>query len=81
MELTGIIIGHIYYFFTFQYPQEYGGQTVLKTPNFLYRFFPNQRGFVSGFGRPPAAASGSASAAPTGNPRFPGRGQPLGRDE
>lgn len=80
MELTGIIIGHIYYFFTFQYPQEYGGQMVLKTPDFLYRLFPNQRGYVSGFGRAPAPAAGSSGSSSSA-PRFPGRGQALGRDD
>ncbi|KAH8865354.1 Derlin-1 [Schistosoma japonicum] len=35
MELVGIIVGHLYYFFVFQYPQEYGGQAILKTPGFL----------------------------------------------
>ncbi|KAA0200881.1 Derlin [Fasciolopsis buskii] len=80
MELTGIIIGHVYYFFTFQYPQEYGGQMVLKTPDFLYRLFPNQRGYVSGFGRAPAPAAGSSGSSSSA-PRFPGRGQALGRDD
>ncbi|CAH8621364.1 unnamed protein product [Heterobilharzia americana] len=50
MELVGIIVGHLYYFFVFQYPQEYGGRAILKTPEFLYRLFPNQRGVVTGFG-------------------------------
>ncbi|CAH8648901.1 unnamed protein product [Heterobilharzia americana] len=63
MELVGIIVGHLYYFFVFQYPQEYGGRAILKTPEFLYRLFPNQRGVVTGFGeapraRQPAAATG-----------------------
>jgi derlin-1 len=77
MELTGIVVGHIYYFFTFQYPQEYGGSALLKTPEFFYRFFPNQRGFVSGFGQAPPARQPAAPSAP----RFPGRGQTLGHQD
>ncbi|CAH8436394.1 unnamed protein product [Dicrocoelium dendriticum] len=79
MELTGIVVGHIYYFFTTQYPQEYGGQALIKTPSFLYRLFPLQQGFVSGFGQAPRARQ-TAAAAPS-TPRFPGRGQQLGRED
>ncbi|VDL60068.1 unnamed protein product [Hymenolepis diminuta] len=35
MELTGIFVGHVYYFFAHQYPLEYGGAQFLKTPGFL----------------------------------------------
>nr|CAH8873054.1 unnamed protein product [Trichobilharzia regenti] len=76
MELVGIIVGHLYYFFVFQYPQEYGGQAILKTPGFLYRLFPNQRGVVTGFGEAPRARQQTAT---TG--RFPGRGQVLGNTD
>lgn len=77
MELVGIIVGHLYYFFMFQYPQEYGGHAILKTPGFLYRIFPNQRGVVTGFGQPPPVARQPASS----SGRFPGRGRLLGQDE
>ncbi|OON15461.1 derlin-1 domain protein [Opisthorchis viverrini] len=77
MELTGIVVGHMYYFFTSQYPQEHGGPVLLKTPSFLYRLFPNQVGFVAGFGQAPRARE--APAAPSA-PRFPGRGQALGHE-
>ncbi|KAH8865368.1 Derlin-1 [Schistosoma japonicum] len=76
MELVGIIVGHLYYFFVFQYPQEYGGQAILKTPGFLYRIFPNQRGVTSGFGEAPRARQPTMA---TG--RFPGHGQVLGDGE
>ncbi|TGZ62004.1 hypothetical protein CRM22_007668 [Opisthorchis felineus] len=77
MELTGIVVGHMYYFFTSQYPQEHGGPVLLKTPSFLYRLFPNQVGFVAGFGQAPRARE--TPAAPSA-PRFPGRGQALGHE-
>ncbi|VDL95093.1 unnamed protein product [Schistocephalus solidus] len=32
MELVGIFVGHVYYFFAHQYPQEFGGPLLLKTP-------------------------------------------------
>ncbi|CAH8621073.1 unnamed protein product [Schistosoma mattheei] len=76
MELVGIIVGHLYYFFVFQYPQEYGGQAILKTPGFLYRLFPNQRGITTGFGEAPRARQPTTT---TG--RFPGHGRVLGNDE
>lgn len=35
MELMGIIIGHLYFFLTIKYPQDFGGATLLHTPEFL----------------------------------------------
>ena len=35
MELIGIVIGHVYFFFKFKYPQDFGGQSFLETPAFL----------------------------------------------
>lgn len=55
MELLGIIIGHIYFFLMFKYPQDFGGMALLSTPQILYRYFPNQSGGVSGFGQAPTA--------------------------
>uniref|UniRef100_A0A8C3AE27 Derlin n=1 Tax=Cyclopterus lumpus TaxID=8103 RepID=A0A8C3AE27_CYCLU len=52
-ELTGNLVGHLYFFLMFKYPMDLGGRTFLSTPEFLYRFFPNRRGGVSGFGVPP----------------------------
>lgn len=34
-SLVGIIIGHLYFFLKFQYPQELGGPALLETPSFL----------------------------------------------
>uniref|UniRef100_A0A3B5RBA1 Derlin n=1 Tax=Xiphophorus maculatus TaxID=8083 RepID=A0A3B5RBA1_XIPMA len=52
-ELTGNLVGHLYFFLMFKYPMDLGGRSFLSTPEFLYRFFPNTRGGVSGFGVPP----------------------------
>lgn len=53
-ELTGNLVGHLYFFLMFKYPMDLGGRSFLSTPEFLYRFFPNRRGGVSGFGVPPS---------------------------
>uniref|UniRef100_A0A3Q3BH15 Derlin n=1 Tax=Kryptolebias marmoratus TaxID=37003 RepID=A0A3Q3BH15_KRYMA len=53
-ELTGNLVGHLYFFLMFKYPMDLGGRSFLSTPEFLYRFFPNRRGGVSGFGAPPS---------------------------
>ncbi|XP_061110555.1 derlin-1 [Conger conger] len=52
-ELIGNLVGHLYFFLMFKYPMDLGGRAFLSTPQFLYRFFPNRRGGVSGFGVPP----------------------------
>ncbi len=36
MELMGIFVGHIYYFFVHQYPLEFGGRQLISPPAFLY---------------------------------------------
>jgi len=56
MELVGILIGHMYFFLMFKYPQDFGGPSLLSTPSFLYSFFPNRRGGVAGYGQAPASA-------------------------
>ena len=56
MELCGILVGHMYFFLMFKYPQDFGGPSLLSTPDFLYRIFPNRRGGVSGYGQAPASA-------------------------
>ena len=42
MELIGILIGHMYFFLMFKYPQDFGGPSLLSTPQFMYNWFPNQ---------------------------------------
>ncbi|KAM3175329.1 hypothetical protein ACTXT7_008757 [Hymenolepis weldensis] len=73
MELMGIFVGHVYYFFAHQYPLEYGGAQFLKTPDFLYRMFPPERNFTTGFGVPPLRRT----ADNTPSRGFPGRGRTL----
>ncbi|KAM3613714.1 uncharacterized protein V6R79_004133 [Siganus canaliculatus] len=53
-ELIGNLVGHLYFFLMFKYPMDLGGNAFLSTPEFLYRYFPNRRGGVAGFGVPPA---------------------------
>ncbi|CAH1987543.1 unnamed protein product [Acanthoscelides obtectus] len=64
MEFFGILVGHLYFFLMFKYPQEFGGATLLRTPAFLKRWFPDQLGGVHGFGTAPprTAAAGSPGA-------------------
>ena len=35
MELFGILVGHLYFFLMFKYPQDFGGAQLLTVPNFL----------------------------------------------
>eukprot|EP00088_Acartia_fossae_P035346 TRINITY_DN36417_c0_g1_i1.p1 TRINITY_DN36417_c0_g1~~TRINITY_DN36417_c0_g1_i1.p1 ORF type:complete len:230 (+),score=50.48 TRINITY_DN36417_c0_g1_i1:130-819(+) len=60
-ELIGILVGHMYFFLMFKYPQDFGGPSLLSTPNIFYSWFPNRRGGVSGYGQAPAS-----TAAPRG---------------
>ena len=34
-ELIGILVGHLYYFLKYRYPEEYGGRELIHTPEFL----------------------------------------------
>ena len=34
-ELIGILVGHLYYFLMFKYPQDFGGRAFLSTPQIL----------------------------------------------
>ena len=58
MELIGILIGHMYFFLMFKYPQDFGGPSLLATPQILYDYFPNRRGGVHGYGQAPSARGG-----------------------
>lgn len=59
-ELIGNLVGHLYFFLMFKYPMDLGGRSFLSTPEILYRFFPNRRGGVSGFGVPPSRRPAAA---------------------
>ncbi|XP_078482218.1 derlin-1-like [Ciona intestinalis] len=52
-ELLGIFVGHTYFFLKFKYPLDFGGTSLIETPQFLYKYFPNTRSGVSGFGAAP----------------------------
>lgn len=86
MELFGILIGHLYFFLMFKYPQELAGPSLLQTPSFLKSFFPDQVGGVHGFGVPPQrpvhTAGGPAGGTNRGGGFFGnhnwGRGYTLG---
>lgn len=62
-ELMGILVGHLFYFLMFQYPQEYGGASLLHTPWFFYKLFPLAQSRVAGFGAPPTRGTPGESAA------------------
>jgi len=61
-ELLGIIVGHLYFFLMFKYPQDFGGRTLISTPSIMYKFLPNHRGVMSGFGAPPTRRAQPAAA-------------------
>jgi Derlin-1 len=56
VSLFGILIGHLYFFLKFTYPQELNGADFLQTPSFIKRFYPDVRpsgvfGFANQEGR------------------------------
>ncbi|KAB7495933.1 Derlin-1 [Armadillidium nasatum] len=77
VELAGILIGHFYYFLAIKYPQDFGGVTLIQTPQFLYNWFPNQRGYVAGFGQAPQFRRPDRGDDDRGG-LFRGRGHTLG---
>lgn len=56
-ELIGILVGHMYFFMAFKYPQDFGGPSLVTTPAILYQWFPNRRGGVTGYGQAPASSA------------------------
>ncbi|PIK50878.1 putative derlin-1 [Apostichopus japonicus] len=80
-EILGILVGHLYFFLTFKYPQDFGGRTLLKTPDILYKYFPNRQGGISGFGQAPASRRRpEANNGGVGGRHNWGQGNPLGGD-
>lgn len=53
LEIIGILVGHLYYFLKFKYPEELRGPSLLQTPAFLKEWFPDQSSGVHGFGFSP----------------------------
>lgn len=41
--VVGILVGHLYFFLKFTYPQELGGANFLETPNIVKRYYPDVR--------------------------------------
>jgi len=76
-ELVGILVGHLYFFLMFKYPQDLGGPVLLQTPSILRKWFPSPGAGVHGFGVPPQRPP------PTAAPRMPGifRGHNWGRGQ
>lgn len=54
-ELIGILVGHLYFFLTFKYPQDFGGPSLLTTPQIFYKWFPSASN--TGYGQAPASAA------------------------
>ncbi|CAG2111869.1 unnamed protein product [Medioppia subpectinata] len=84
-EIIGIVVGHLYYFVFFKYPEEHGGPPLLQTPSILYNYFPSTPGRGSvhgGFQPPPSRSTPSAPNSPPNPPRGGrhnwGSGQTLG---
>lgn len=42
-SLVGILVGHLYYFLKFTYPQELGGNNWIETPSIIKRYYPDTR--------------------------------------
>lgn len=82
MEFFGILIGHLYFFLMFKYPQELGGPVLLRTPSILRKWFPDQTGGVHGFGVPPQSIARTTGGQNRGGGMFGGhswgRGYTLG---
>lgn len=78
-SIVGIIVGHLYFFLKFKYPQELGGVSYLETPAFIKQYFPDESGAIYGFGAAPINRQAPVDPA-AGNRIFGGRGQALGRN-
>ena len=69
MELIGILIGHLYFFLMFTYPQDFGGPSLLSTPQFLHNWFPSRSGGI--YGQAPSAPQGNNGDGGGGGGGFP----------
>uniref|UniRef100_A0A182MR07 Derlin n=1 Tax=Anopheles culicifacies TaxID=139723 RepID=A0A182MR07_9DIPT len=83
-SLVGIFVGHAYYFLKFSYPSELGGPSLIETPFFIKRYFPDVQGGTHGFGVPPVGQrpvqQQQQQADMAGFRHAWGRGQTLGRN-
>ncbi|XP_071512769.1 derlin-1 [Panulirus ornatus] len=78
LVFIGILVGHLYFFLMFKYPQDFGGATLLRTPQILYDYFPNYRENVYGFGQAPTARRSNDDGGTGGRGIFRGQGHTLG---
>lgn len=75
--IVGILVGHLYFFLKFTYPQELGGSNFLDTPSFIKRYYPDVR--PSGvFGYAPEGRADPAQPQRRAGPLFAGHGNRLG---
>lgn len=74
MELMGIFVGHVYFYFKFMHGRDFGGSNMLETPAFVKYYFPDEGQGVSGFGQAPASRQAPREQRP---PAW-GRGHTLG---
>lgn len=84
LEIIGILVGHLYFFLKFKYPEELRGPSLLQTPTFLKEWFPDQRGGVYGFGASPQRPQAAPPNRPGGFFRGGhnwGRGYVLGGNQ
>ncbi|CAI9715442.1 Hypothetical predicted protein [Octopus vulgaris] len=75
-ELIGILVGHLYFFLKFKYPQDFGGPQLITTPQFLYKYFPSHQTWT-GFGEVPRRRFTNGNQGGEGGHTW-GRGQTLG---
>ena len=59
--------------------QDFGGPSLLATPQFLYNWFPNHRGGVHGYGQAPQARAGNDGGGGGGGGGFRGHNWGQGR--
>jgi hypothetical protein len=71
-DILGILVGHLFFFLDQKYPQ-ISGKRLLKTPNFLNRWFPPTSVNIYGMGGPGVPQQAQA---PQGG--FMGGGRRLG---
>jgi len=83
MELFGILVGHLYIFLKFKYPQELGGPELLNTPKILESYFPPERSGNLSFGNVPSTQRSMGGQNTQGRNIFGGhnwgRGHVLGQ--
>ncbi|ESO82769.1 hypothetical protein LOTGIDRAFT_205920 [Lottia gigantea] len=77
-ELLGIVVGHLYFFLMFKYPQDFGGNRMINVPSFLYKYFPNRRGGMGGFGQAPSSRRNQDNNRGGGGRHDWGQGNQLG---